>query len=260
MEETGDVIPLQPDQVQAAPVRALAIPKWLAAIQVVLVSGVPTQLLMTAVLVIGLRVDPFGPPDSGAPFSLEFLSMMLLFDAALTALLIRIFLEMSGENSKTVIVGERRVWREVLLGVAWVPVILLSVSLLTNAVRAILPWMHTVKESPFLPFMNTPAEAAAFLVVVMLGAGIKEELARAFILHRFEHYLGGRRWGLAVFSGWFGILHVDQGLDAALSIMLLGLFWGVLYYRRRSAVITMVNHAVFNGSQVLIVLATSLGS
>ncbi len=99
-----------------------------------------------------------------------------------------------------------------------------------------------------------------FLVVVVLGAGIKEELQRAFILHRFEHYLGGRRVGLAVFSGWFGILHFEQGLDVAASIGLLGLFWGVLYLKRRSAVMSMVNHASFNAAQVVqVMLARALG-
>ena len=243
------MIPLPEKPAETTPSRAHSIPRWLAAIQVVLVSGVPTQLVMAAVIILGLQVSPFG---QGTDMSLEFLSMVLLFDAALTAVLIRVFLEMSNEDSKTVIVGQRRVMREMLLGIAWAPVVILVVSVLTNLLRTVLPWLHTVKESPFAQYMTSPTEAAVFLIVVMLGAGVKEELARAFILHRFEHYLGGRRIGLAVFSGWFGILHINQGLDVVVSIALLGLFWGVLYYKRRSAVFTMVNHAFFNGSQVVI--------
>jgi membrane protease YdiL (CAAX protease family) len=216
---------------------------------------------MAGVLILGLRLNPYGPPESAAPMSLEFMAMVLLFDTALTALLIRVFLEMSGEDSKTVIVGRRRILREVLIGLALVPVVIVAVSVLTLAIRTALPWLHNVKESPFLPYMNSPAETAVFLIVVTLGAGIKEELARAFILHRFEHYLGGRRLGLALFSGWFGILHADQGLDIVVSIALLGLFWGVLYYKRRSAVMTMANHASFNAAQVLqVVLARSFGA
>jgi membrane protease YdiL (CAAX protease family) len=258
VEETGAAIPLPEKPAEITPSRAHSIPRWLAAIQAVLVSGVPTQLLMTVLLMIGLRLDPFPPQGSGAPFSLEFMSMVLLLDAALTALLIRVFLEMSGEDSKTILVGQRPVLREVLLGVAWAPVVLVCVLLLTGALRELLPFLHTVKESPFKPYMTTPIEAGVFLVVVMLGAGVKEELSRAFILHRFEHYLGGQRIGLAIFSGWFGILHYDQGLDAVVSIALLGLFWGVLFCKRRSAVMTMVNHAFFNGLQVMIVFVSTL--
>jgi membrane protease YdiL (CAAX protease family) len=170
-------------------------------------------------------------------------------------------LEMSGEDSRTVFLGRRPIFGEIWRGFALVPVVFIGVAVVTLGLRAIAPWLHTVDESPLLKYMQTPTDAAVFLVVVVLGAGIKEELQRAFILHRFEHYLGGRRVGLAVFSGWFGILHFEQGLDVAASIGLLGLFWGVLYLKRRSAVMSMVNHASFNAAQVVqVVLARALGA
>jgi membrane protease YdiL (CAAX protease family) len=67
-------------------------------------------------------------------------------------------------------------------------------------------------------------------------------------------HLGGVRQGLAMFSLTFGLLHLDQGLDVAAALGLLGLFWGLLYLRRRSVVMPMVNHACFNASQVAQVL------
>ena len=97
-------------------------------------------------------------------------------------------------------------------------------------------------------------------MVVVLGAGIKEELQRAFVLHRFDQGLGGIRLGLVLFSIMFGVLHFDQGWDVAIAIGLLGLFWGVLYIKRRSAVMSMVNHAGFNAAQVAQdMLARALG-
>lgn len=226
-----------------------------------MVSGIPTQLFMAAILIYGLQISPFGPEGAAGGMSLEFTAMVLLFDTALTALLIRVFLEMSGENSRTVFIGNRPLVGEVLRGFALVPVAFIGVTIITLGLRAIAPWLHNVDESPLLKYMSTPTDAAVFLVVVVLGAGIKEELQRAFILHRFEHYLGGRRVGLAVFSGWFGILHFEQGLDVAASIGLLGLFWGVLYLKRRSAVLSMVNHASFNAAQVVqVMLARALGA
>ena len=56
---------------------------------------------------------------------------------------------------------------------------------------------------------------------------------------------------LAIFSATFGILHLDQGIDVAVEIGLLGLLWGVLFVKRRSVVLPMVNHASFNALQVL---------
>jgi membrane protease YdiL (CAAX protease family) len=117
--------------------------------------------------------------------------------------------------------------------------------------RYLAPWLQTVQKSPLEDFMRTPLEATIFLVVVVLAGGVREELQRAFILHRFEQALGGFRVGLAVFSITFGLLHLDQGADVALSIGLLGFFWGLLYVRRRSAVMAMVNHAGFNSLQVI---------
>ncbi|MGE5837133.1 MAG: CPBP family intramembrane glutamic endopeptidase, partial [Acidobacteriota bacterium] len=98
-------------------------------------------------------------------------------------------------------------------------------------------------------------------VVVVLAGGVREELQRAFILHRFEQRLGGVRLGLVLFSVSFGLMHVNQGLDAALAVGLLGVIWGVLYVIRRSAIMAMTNHAGFNAAQVLqLVLSKTLGA
>ena len=67
---------------------------------------------------------------------------------------------------------------EVLRGFALVPVAFIGVTIITLGLRAIAPWLHTVNESPLLKSMSTPTDAAVFLVVVVLGAGIKEELQR----------------------------------------------------------------------------------
>ena len=58
----------------------------------------------------------------------------------------------------------------------------------------------------------------------------------------------------------FGALHLDQGLDIALVIGLMGMGWGASFIRRRSVVAGMVNHAGFNGAMVVQqILAQSLG-
>ena len=260
MEETGAVIPLQPAP-DSASRRPISIPRWLAAVQAILVSGLPTQLLMATVLILGMRMNPWGPDGDSGGMTLEFMSMVLLFDTALTAVLIRIFLEMSGETSREVFLGRRPVLGEVLRGLALLPVVFIGVTIVALGLRTVAPWLHTVEESPMLKFMNTPFEAAIFLVVVVLGAGVKEELQRAFVLRRFQQSLGGARLGLVIWSAWFGILHFEQGLDVAASISLLGLFWGVLYLKRKSVVMPMVNHAGFNAAQVIqVMLVMILGA
>jgi membrane protease YdiL (CAAX protease family) len=232
------------------------LPRWFAVLQAVSVSGIPTGIVVAAGLMLGTNIQPF----EGSGLSLEFMATVTLLDTALIAILIRVFLEMSGETSRDVFLGVRPVLGEVWRGIALIPVVFLGVTLIVLALRASMPWLHTVKESPLAGFMQSPLEATIFLVVVMLGGGVREELQRAFILRRFEQSLGGVRLGLVIFSVTFGLLHLDQGADVSVAIGLLGLFWGVLYIKRRSAVMGMVNHAGFNAAQVAQgVLARSLG-
>jgi membrane protease YdiL (CAAX protease family) len=237
------------------------VPPWFALAQVILISGIPTQIVVFVVFIIGLGWSPI---DGNLEefwrriLSLEFVATTMFVDTALIALLIRLFLELSGEDSRAVFIGNVRPIREVLRGLALVPVILVGTGLLVLAIRTVFPSLHNVQESPIQAYMRTPFEAGIFLVVVVLGGGIKEELQRAFVLHRFDQALGGIRLGLVLFSIMFSVLHYDQGWDVALAIGTLGLFWGVMYMRRRSAVMNMVSHAGFNAANVAQVLIARL--
>ena len=48
----------------------------------------------------------------------------------------------------------------------------------------------------------------------------------------------------------FGLGHLLQGLDAAITTGTLGLFWALVYVRRRSTVAPVVSHAGFNALEV----------
>jgi membrane protease YdiL (CAAX protease family) len=228
----------------------LQLPDWfhtvLAVLEVVLVSGIPTQLVLTIIVYLA-GVPIYDGPD----ISLEFFALVSLLDTAVMALLIRVFLSLSGETSRDVFIGIRRVRGEIWRGLLLVPVMFGAVVGIVAGLRAIAPWLHTVTKSPLDAYMRNPIDAAVFFVVVVLAGGIREELQRAFILHRFAQRIGGIWVGLGVFSLLFGLLHIDQGVDVALAVGLLGVFWGLLYIKRRSAVAAMVNHAGFNATQVL---------
>ena len=86
---------------------------------------------------------------------------------------------------------------------------------------------------------------------VVVAGGIREEMQRAFVLHRFRVWLGGTTVGIVVSSVAFGAGHLLQGDDAALATGLLGVFWGLLYVRRRSVVAPVVSHAGFNLLEVV---------
>jgi len=258
VDESSDLEPILPAPAEAVAAKPpLPLTRWIAFLQAILVCGVPTQVAIAVILMLGVGMEPF----EGSDLSLEFFATLSLFDTALVALLIRAFLHMSGEESHDIFIGRKRVLGEIIRGVLLLPLTFAAVIGIVVGLRAVAPWLKTVETSPLEGFMRTPIEAAVFLVVVVLAGGVREELQRAFILHRFDHYLGGVRWGLTIFSLTFALLHLDQGADVAIAIGSLGLFWGILYVKRRSAVLPMVNHACFNAAQVAQqMIARSLGA
>jgi membrane protease YdiL (CAAX protease family) len=107
-----------------------------------------------------------------------------------------------------------------------------------------------VTQNPLQDLLDTPFNAAMFGLVAVVAGGVREEVQRAFILHRFEQRLGGAVLGLALFSVAFGAGHAMQGWDAAIATGTLGAFWGAIYLLRRSIVATMVSHAAFNLTEI----------
>src|SRR5689334_4871958 len=188
--------------------------------------------------------------DGGNP-TLEYIAMSGLLDTALIALLIRVFLMLSGETSRNVFVGVRPVKGEILRGLIAIPIMMAGVAGIMWLLGTFAPWTHTVAKNPYERYMHHPIDATILIITVVLAGGIREELQRAFILHRFQQRLGGAWLGLTIFTAIFGSLHLIQGVDSAITVGLLGLCWGLMYMRRGSAVAGMVSHAGFDAAQVL---------
>ena len=87
--------------------------------------------------------------------------------------------------------------------------------------------------------------------VAVLAGGVREEIQRAFILHRFEQRLGGALVGVLAFGVVFGAGHYVQGWSVVIITALLGMLWSVVYLVRRSVVAPMVSHASFNLIEVI---------
>ena len=222
--------------------------RLLAAFEVVVCSGVPTQLLIgSALIASGLAPSP---AESGP--TLRLVAPLLLIDTLLVVTLVVAFTRARGERVRDLWLGTRRPSREALLGLALAPMVFIGGAMLLNALRLIAPWLQTVPDNPVeaiarLGGLNT----ALFGLVAIVGGGVREELQRAFVLQRFERHLGGPMVGVLLWSAAFGAGHFEQGLDAVIATGLIGAFWGVLYLRRRSVMAPVISHAGFNSLQVL---------
>jgi membrane protease YdiL (CAAX protease family) len=164
--------------------------------------------------------------------------------------LIVLFLKAHGERPTEVLFDGRRWGREALLALPLTVGALVIAAVALRTLQAIAPWLHNVEHNPLEELLRTPGDAALFAVVVVIAGGIREEVQRAFILRRFERWLGGATVGVVVASAAFGAGHALQGADAVVATALLGAYWGVVYLRRRSIVAPMISHAAFDLLQV----------
>ena len=215
--------------------------------EAVLCSSYPTQIVAATVLVaFGLR----GTTDDGG-LSAPFIIAVSLLDAALVVALIVYFLRRRAESVTSVMLGTAPRWREALVGVAMVLPLTIGVALLVAAVRVVWPALRNVPVNPMTALMADPQLVVAFALVVVLAGGVREEMQRAFQLHRLTPTVFPPGAALLVASIAFGLGHTVQGRDVAVATFALGALWGAMWLRRRSIVAAAVCHALFNLGQVL---------
>jgi membrane protease YdiL (CAAX protease family) len=217
-----------------------------AAFEVFLCSGIPTQIFVSGLLMlVGVR------PLHGTTFDATWVTVVTLGDTVLLLLLTTLLIRKHGESPRRVFLGESPPWLEAVFGLLLIVPLLMIVALVMLALQSTAPSLHNVAENPFSEMLKSPREAVVFSVVALVGGPVREEIQRAFLLTRFERYLGGPAVGLVVTSVAFGAGHWVQGWDASLAIGVLGVAWGWIYLRRRSVVASMVSHAGFNSLEVL---------
>ena len=218
-----------------------------AILEVIICSGFPTQLLLIAVLRgFGMAIQ-----SSDGGLNPRFVFTVSLLDAVLVVGLVLLFLRAHHESAREVLLGRVRVLREVFVGIAMIPLAFFIVVLIMAIVLTYVPQLHNVLNNPLENMLKTRSDAAVFAVVVMISGGVREEVQRGFIVHRFGQYLGGGVFGVLFYSALFGLGHMEQGYDAMIATATLGAFWGFVYLRRGSIIAPVVSHAGFNLAQVL---------
>jgi uncharacterized protein len=219
--------------------------------EVVLCSGYPSQLFIIAILsVFGMSIQ-----TAEGGLSPRFIVTLSMLDSVLLIGMILLFLRAHGERAADVLLGTRPVNREILLGVLLLPIIFLLVLVVLASILTIAPQLRNVPRNPLEDLLQNLFDAMVFGIVAMIAGGVREEVQRGFILHRFDRYLGGGPVGLVVFSVVFGLGHIYEGYDVAIVTSVLGAIWGFIYLVRRSIVAPMVSHAAFNLTQLVKYLA-----
>lgn len=220
---------------------------WRGWAEIVLCSGYPTQLLL-ALLIQASGIQPIRPDGS---LSASFVFALSLLDTVLLLTLILWLMRRRGERPRTIFFGDRPVAPEVGVGLLSLPLIVTIVVVVMTAIRVFAPSLHNVPNNPLEGLLESQTGLLAFLFVVIVAGGLREELQRAFLLHRFRTDLGSAGIGVVITSIAFGLGHTLQGWDAAIATAALGATWGVIYLVRRSAIAPIVSHSLFNSGELL---------
>jgi CAAX protease family protein len=237
--------------VAAVPHPALA-QRIVALIEVLLCSDYPTQAALAATFA-ALGYGPFG---ANGDLRVGFVVTLSLLDTALLVGLMVFFLYAHGERPRDVFLGRHPVSPEARYGVPLIFVALILGLIILVTIQRYFPTLHTVEKNPLQALIRTPRDAWLFALVVVVAGGVREELQRAFLIHRFEVWLGGATVGVVTASIAFGAGHLLQGVDAAIATGALGAFWAIVYLRRRSVIAPVVSHSGFNLIQIVQFLAT----
>jgi len=216
--------------------------RLVALFEILLCSDFPTQLAL------GETLHVFGvlPKTAHGDLSLRYVVMLSLADAAVLIGLIFVLLKSHGERPRDVLLGSRSVAGEFKLGLPMTLVVFVIAIAVLGSVQLLAPFLHNVPQNPMQDLLRRPRDAGLFALVVVIAGGVREEIQRAFILHRFDEWLGGAKVGIVISSLAFGLGHLLQGRDVALATALMGAFWAIVYVRRRSVVAPLVSHSGFN--------------
>jgi membrane protease YdiL (CAAX protease family) len=218
--------------------------------EILLCSGYPTQLVIAAALLAsGLR-----PVNDGQSLSPSFFFALSLIDTLVLLTLILVLLIRRGERPTEVFVGRRPAAGEVAFGVLSAPLVLTVVVAMMAGLLRLAPQLHNVAKNPLENLLTTGAGIWMFLFVAIVAGGVREELQRAFLLHRFKAGLGRPWTGLLITSLSFGLGHTIQGNDAAIMTGTLGALWGAMSLVRGGAIASIVSHSLFNSVELLRVL------
>ena len=242
---------LEPPGTSGGPLERTAGPRLVertvALLEVLICSDYPTQFALGTTFAMA----GYTPFTRDGQLSVGYVVSLSLLDTALLVGLILLCLRAHGERPRDLFLGDRPPLGEAVHGLPLaLAALLIGIGVLA-AVQQFAPSLHTVLHNPLQQLIRRPRDAWLFAFVVVVAGGLREEVQRAFLLHRFETWLGGSAVGLVITSAAFGGGHLLQGADAAIATGVLGAFWGLVYLRRRSMVAPAVSHSGFNLLQIV---------
>jgi membrane protease YdiL (CAAX protease family) len=196
-------------------------------------------------IVVPLVLALFGLSPHGILNNITNMTILLLAEATVTLLLIRLLMALRGEVPSKIGWSCPDLLKEVGIGLLAIPVLFAATFLVKVSFQVFFPYWATV-HNPLLELIKTDRDLALLILASIYAGGLKEEVQRAFVLTRFRDSLGGIYVGLILWSLFFGYGHTLQGIDNAVGAGILGLLFGLLFIWRKTLTAPIVAHAMYD--------------
>ena len=186
------------------------------------------------------------PGGAAVPGSVAALAGYVLLKAVFAVAVIRILLDANQES-----LSDLGLTRPALkAAIVWGPLLAAGIFVLVNVLLgSVLRALGTpAKPEALAALFRDPREAPLWIFAAVAGGGFSEELIRAFVLTRFERFLGrvGLVAALVLDTVVFAFGHLYQGVTGAIQSAVTGLLFALIFLRRRRVADSMVVHALFD--------------
>ena len=145
-------------------------------------------------------------------------------------------------------------WKDIVAGIGLTVLMFAVRIVLENPINSIFPSKPDSGLGHF--FEEMIRDPWLFLLVMgpilIIGAGIFEELTRVFLLTRLWSINSSKAWswfGIILSVVLFGLMHTYQGPAGVISTGVSGLIWAVYYYCYGRVIPMMLSHYLFDAIQ-----------
>lgn len=180
----------------------------------------------------------------------RILSIYLLLESAISLLILAVLMKLHQESIEWIGFRLDNWKRNLLIGLALVPVLFLINGLVSIIFKYYLP-QYFLEQNPLIENVHTPQQLLLFVFSALVAGGFKEEMQRAFILNRFKTYLGGAGVGLLIWSLAFGAGHYVQGVQGIVIASMYGFMFGAMYLLSGSLVAPIAAHGAYDALAII---------
>lgn len=178
----------------------------------------------------------------------SLLLQLALSNTFVTIAFVIVFMLLGKEQPRDIGFRSEQLWRQLLIGSSFgLALALVDHLAIGNLIKALVPETFNEGIRMLGEFMGKINLVVWVLVAVFMG-GFIEELQRLFIITRFERCFGtvGIVIALVMESLLQGAGHAYQGPERSFIYIFIGLAFGLVYLRKRSAAEAMACHAVYD--------------